>query len=66
MSPEATRAVNFLASLPSGNTTVTKKDCAAILLETGGSLLACGSLYNIDAKHLGAGVYKLELKLANP
>lgn len=61
MSPEAKRVVNYLAGMPSGNVTVEHKDAHDILLETGGQLLACGNLYNIEAKDIGAGVWRLYL-----
>lgn len=66
MSPEARRQLNFLASLPSGNTTVAKDDLRDILMETGGNMLARGRLYDIHSKHLGAGIYRLTLKATNP
>ena len=66
MTPEARRALNFLASLPSGNATLPKKDMRDLLLETGGTVMARGYLYNINSKHIGAGVYRLSLSLANP
>ncbi len=59
--PEATKAANFLASLPCGNTTLGKKDTQSLLSESGGQLMARGSLYDIKAKHLGAGIYKISL-----
>ena len=66
MTPEARRVLNFLASLPSGNSTVGKRDAHDILLETGGIMIARGDLYNIVAKHIGAGVYLIYLEIANP
>lgn len=67
MSPEARRAVQFLASAgPLANTTAERQDTHDILMETGGTLIGCGTLYNIDAKALGAGVYRLTLSRANP
>lgn len=66
MTPEAKRQLNFLASLPSGNTTVMKDDLRDIMMETGGNMLACGRLYDIKSKHLGAGVYRITLKTINP
>lgn len=62
----ATCAANFLAGMPSGNTTLSRDDAHSLLLESGGSLLAQGRLYNIIAKDIGAGVYKVSLTLANP
>ncbi len=66
MSPEVCRQLNFLASMPGGNTTMTRKDLREMLLETGGNMLACGQLYDIVAKDIGAGVYKVSLKLVHP
>lgn len=60
--PEATRAANFLAGLPTGNTTLSRKDLHSLLLESGGNLMARGYLYDIKNKHLGAGVYKVYLQ----
>jgi hypothetical protein len=62
MSPAAEKVLQFLASCPAGTTTETRGVVREILLETGGNMMACGSLYDIDAKLLGAGVYKLSLK----
>ena len=31
-----------------------------------GNLLACGSLYDIKAKDIGAGVYRVSLRLTHP
>lgn len=66
MSPEVQRQLRFLAGLPSGNTTMKKKELAEILMETGGNMLACGRLYNFKIEHIGAGVYRVSLILANP
>lgn len=67
MTPEQHRQLNFLASGPRyGHTTMTKDDLRTILMETGGNMLACGSLYDIVAKPLGAGVYRVSLTLSNP
>jgi hypothetical protein len=63
---EARRVANFLCSLPSGNATLTRDDAHSLLLESGGALMARGRLYNIVAKDIGAGVYKVHLTLANP
>ena len=65
MTPEATRILNFLAANPYGNSTLLTKDLRGMLLETGGTLLACGRLYNIAAKSLGAGVHRVQLTLVN-
>lgn len=66
MTPEQHKALNFLASCPIGHTTLLHDDVQSILLETGGNMLACGRLYDIVAKPIGAGVYKVSLTLSNP
>lgn len=67
MSDESRRVLNFLASAgPYANSTVERQDAHDILMETGGTLLARGRLYNIIAKNIGAGVYRLHLELTNP
>lgn len=67
MSPEARRIVNFLASAgPLANSTADKKDAHDILMETGGSIFGCGTLYNIKSEAIGPGVYRLSLKAAFP
>lgn len=67
MTPDTTRQLNFLAAMPShGNTTMTREAVKELLLETGGNMLACGRLWDIVAKDIGAGVYKVSLKLSNP
>lgn len=67
MSPEIHRQLNFLCGMPDyGNTTMDRKDTHELLMDTGGCVLACGRLYNIVAKDIGAGVYKVSLTLASP
>lgn len=66
MKPELHRQLNFLASMPSGTTTMNRKDTHEMLMETGGNMLACGRLYDIVAKDIGAGVYKVSLTLTHP
>jgi hypothetical protein len=65
MDPELTRQLNFLASCPEGTTTMERKEVRAMLMYTGGNMLACGRLYDIIAKDIGAGVYKVSLKLTH-
>lgn len=65
MSPEVSRQLNFLAACPVGSTTMSHKDTHEALMETGGNMLACGRLYDIVAKDIGASVYKITLKLSN-
>jgi hypothetical protein len=62
MKAEVHRQLNFLASMPRGHTTMDRDDTRELLLETGGTMLACGTLYDIETKHLGAGVYRVSLK----
>lgn len=66
MDSEIHRQLNFLAGCPSGHTTMLGKDVRVMLLETGGNMFACGSLYDIVAKDIGAGVYRVSLKLTHP
>lgn len=67
MTSEQHRVLNFLAAMPDhGHTTVAHDDLKAILLETGGNMLACGRLYDIVGKPLGAGVYKVTLTPTRP
>lgn len=66
INPEQHRHLNFLAGHPNGHTTMTRDDAKQILLETGGNMLACGRLYDIVAKDIGADVYRLSLTLSNP
>jgi len=44
------------------NTTMTKTHLRETLLATDGWIMACGSIYDIKPKHLGAGIYKVVLK----
>lgn len=58
--------LNFLASTPDlGNTVMEKDELRELLLQTGGSMMARGCLYNIVSEHLGAGVYRVSLKRTN-
>ena len=66
MTPEQTRQLNFLAAMPCGSTTMERDDLRAVLLQTGGNMLACGRLYDIVAKPLGAGVYRVTLTPTHP
>jgi len=43
------------------NVVMDKKDLKELLLEIGGSILANRSLYDIIAKNIGAGAYKVTL-----
>lgn len=66
MTPEQSRQLNFLAGNPQGLTTMKDSDIETLLLETGGNMLACGSLYDFVVTPIGAGVSKVTLKLTNP
>jgi len=44
------------------STTMDRKDLKELLLATDGWVLACGSIYDIATKSLGAGVYRVTLK----
>lgn len=56
------QARNFLASYPSGSTTLDRDDAKKFLLIGGGQMIARGSLYNILCVDIGAGVCKLTLE----
>lgn len=63
---EPTRILNFLASAgPYANTTATGEDLDQVMMRTGGSIIACGILYNIKSKRLSPKVWKLTLERAN-
>lgn len=66
MTNEQSRQLNFLAGCPGGSTTMEHDNLKAVLLQTGGNMLACGSLYDIVGKPIGAGVYKVTLQLTHP
>ena len=46
----------------STNTTMTTKQLRALLLYNDGRIFACGDLWDIQSKSLGAGVYRVWLK----
>lgn len=66
MTPEQHRQLNFLAGMPSGHTTMTREDLRTVLMETGGNMLACGRLYDIVGRDIGAGVYRVSLTPTHP
>ncbi len=53
---------NFYTIPGRAETTMTRKELKETLLATDGNIIACGNLYDIEHKHLGAGVYKVFLK----
>jgi len=53
---------NIFYSMPKhADTVMEKADLKELLLSTGGSIIANGSLYDIVSKDIGAGVYKVTL-----
>jgi hypothetical protein len=45
--------------------TLTRKELQEFLLAYDGRILACGNMFDIKSKSLGAGVYKVYLEEAN-
>ena len=43
------------------SSTLTRKQLRETLLDTDGYVMACGRLWDIKSKHLGAGVYRISL-----
>lgn len=67
MTNKSHRILNFLASAgPLASDTVDGDTLHEILLETGGTIIGQGTLYNLKSKVLGAGVYQISLEAANP
>ena len=46
-----------------GTVTMTRAELRDTLLATDGQILARGNLWDVDAKHLGAGVYRVTLQV---
>ena len=66
MSGEITRQLNFLASAgPLANTTVTNADADEIMLQTGGTIMSRGVLYNVKSQRVSPGVCRLSLERTN-
>jgi hypothetical protein len=63
MNNEVKRQLNNLAGSPNSSITMEAGLLREMLLETGGTLLACGSLYEFRSSHIGAGVCKVWLEL---
>lgn len=60
------QTLNFLASAgPLANTTVTADEADEIMLQTGGTLIGRGCLYNIKSERMSPKVYRLSLERAN-
>jgi len=56
---------NFYTIPHLAHTTMATKELKETLLHTEGSILACGRMWDIVSKHLGAGVHKITLKRMN-
>lgn len=55
--------LDHLSNNPSLNhATATSRQVRAIMLSTGGEIMALGQLWVLKAKHLGAGAYRLSCK----
>lgn len=46
-----------------GFTTMTRSELRETLLATDGQILARGNVWDVVAKHLGAGIYRVTLRL---
>lgn len=46
--------------------TMTRRELRAALLKHEGWISACGQMWDIVSKHIGAGVYEVSLKPRNP
>ena len=57
---------NFYTMPTQARAMLDSKELRDVLRQTGGSIIACGRLYNIVTKNMGAGMYKVTLELANP
>lgn len=53
---------NFYTMPHYASTVMDSKNLKELLLSTSGRIIACGSLYDIKSKSLGAGVYKVFLE----
>jgi hypothetical protein len=53
---------NFYTMPKVANMTLTRKQLRETLLYTGGWIIACGRIHEIKSKHLGAGVYRVNLE----
>lgn len=62
----AQRTLNFLASMPEGVTTVTRKVVRAIMLATDGQMMVAGHLREVKATPLAGGVYRVRLEKWKP
>lgn len=58
----ATLPTIFYTMPRTASATMTTRNLRSILLETEGSIIAKGVMWDICNKHLGAGVYRVTLK----
>ncbi len=66
MNAEGIRILNYLASTGDlANITLRNRDADAMMLRTGGRLMAKGILYDIICKKVSPGVCRLTLKRSN-
>lgn len=65
-SAEVVASMRHLASMPQAHVTMTRDDVKAMLLGTGGNMLARGTLYDFKCRDIGAGVYKVTLEPTHP
>lgn len=66
MNEEPARALKFLASAgPLANTTVRNADADEIMLQTGGTIMSRGVLYNVKSQRVSPGVCRLSLERTN-
>jgi hypothetical protein len=54
---------NFYVYGETAEAVIDRKSLKELLLNTGGTALIKGRLYDIVPKHLGAGVYKIKVKM---
>lgn len=54
---------NFYTMPKYARTTMTRKQLKETLLSTEGWIIALGRIWDIQSKHLGAGVYSVHLEL---
>jgi hypothetical protein len=65
LSEEAHRVLNYFARTPKGHTNVPTSVAKELLLYTDSHVISLGTLYNLKARDIGAGVYQLTLEELN-
>lgn len=66
MNAEIARQLQFLAAMPTGSVVMKDFNIQTMLIETGGNMLARGSLYNFVVTPIGVECSRVTLALANP